>query len=154
MLSTIDSSTTTPARGSLRPTLSPPNIVQSIPRYTDSDLPPQFKAHSLEEFQKSEGRENRKRRLRALWNRLPPLPQPKEHSSTDRTPKPLGPGGLTFEKAKSIRAMYDGELLVQCKGSKDRIKTQRVEWDEFKEYAKAKEVGKSIRSFRLTTNEY
>jgi hypothetical protein len=50
--------------------------------------------------------------------------------------------------------MYDGELLVQCKGSKDRIKTQRVEWDEFKEYAKAKEVGKSIRSFRLTTNEY
>lgn len=40
-----------------------------------------------------------------------------------------------------MRTMYDNELLVLCKGSKDRVKAQRVGWDAFKEYAKAKEVG-------------
>lgn len=105
-----------------------------------SNLPQQTHPRSLEEFRKSEGRENRKRRLQALWNRLPPLPQPRGCTSNDSAPKPLGPGGLTYEKAESIRAMYDDELLVRCRGSKDRSGTQRVKWDEFKEYAQAKEV--------------
>ena len=114
-----------------------------------SDLPQQTHPRSLEEFRKSEGRENRKRRLQALWNRLPPLPQPRGCTSNDSAPKPLGPGGLTYERAESIRAMYDDELLVRCRGSKDRSGTQRVKWDEFKEYAQAKEVGKSIHSLPL-----
>jgi len=105
------------------------------------DLPKQ--THSLEEFRKSEGRENRKRRLQALWIRLPPLPQPRACTSSASVPRPLEPKGLTYEKAESIRAMYDDELLVRCRGSKDRGRVQRVKWDEFKEYAEAKEVGKS-----------
>jgi len=100
------------------------------------DLPKQI--HFLEEFRRSEGRENRKRRLQALWIRLPPLPQPRGCT------KPLEPKGMTYEKAESIRAMYDDELLVRCRGSKDREGVQRVKWGEFKEYAEAKEVGKSI----------
>lgn len=99
------------------------------------------RTHSLEEFRKSEGRENRKRRLQALWIRLPPLPQPTGYTSNASVPKPLEPKGLTYEKAESIRAMYDDELLVRCRGSKERGK---VKWDEFEEYAEAKEVGKSI----------
>ncbi|KAF9446931.1 mitochondrial carrier [Macrolepiota fuliginosa MF-IS2] len=127
MSSTIDSSNTS--------TQSP----QSIPaRMSPSPLPPH--PHSLGEFRQAEGRENRKRRLLALWNRLPPLPQPKHHPSDDKTPKPLGPGGLTYEKAESLRATYDDELLVHCKGLKDKEKAQRIGWEEFKEYAKTKEV--------------
>jgi len=37
--------------------------------------------------------------------------------------------------------MYDDELLVHCNTSRNGDNAQRIGWQEFKEYAKAKEVG-------------
>ncbi|KXN89640.1 Calcium-binding mitochondrial carrier SAL1 [Leucoagaricus sp. SymC.cos] len=137
-MSSIDPTNTHRAQKTLGSSLSSSQGAQPIPLHRSDQVPPP-QPHSLEEFRKSEGRENRKRRLQALWNRLPPLPQHKAHPTDHMTPKPLGPDGLTYEKAETIRAMYDDELLVHCKGSKDRG-AQRIGWEEFKEYAKAKEV--------------
>lgn len=140
MSSTIDSKNVRPARKGLGSSHATVQGAQSA-RQSNSEPRPPPQPSSLEEFRRSEGRENRKQRLLALWNRLPPLPQPKQRPSNDKTPKPLGPDGLTYEKAESLRAMYDRELLVNCKGPKDGGSAQRIGWEEFKEYAKAKEAG-------------
>ncbi|KAJ3570208.1 hypothetical protein NP233_g4553 [Leucocoprinus birnbaumii] len=130
MAPTIESTNTHQPHKPLASKLPSDSIQPNNQRRTSSD-PPQ--PHSLEEFRQSEGRENRKRRLQALWNRLPPLPLPKGPPSHDTTTKPLGPEGLTYEKAESIRAKYDDELLVHCRGSKDKGTPERVGWGEFKE---------------------
>lgn len=44
---------------------------------------------------------------------------------------------VTVEKAESLKAMYDEELLGHCSGDLP----DRIGWKEFKEYAEAKEVG-------------
>lgn len=111
------------------------------PKYS-SGAPPPAPLLSLEDFRSAEGRENRERRLWALWDRLPPLPQPRSHHPGSVHCRPLGPNGITYERAETLRAMYDDELLVLCKGSKDRVKAQRVSWEEFKRYAKVKEAGR------------
>jgi solute carrier family 25 phosphate transporter 23/24/25/41 len=119
-----------------------PDTLPPRPSLATPDAPPPAPPHSLEDFRRAEGQENRNRRLWALWNRLPPLPQPISYPHGTGHCRPLGPDGLTYERAETLRAMYDDELLVLCNGSKDRVKTQRVSWEEFKRYAKVKEAGR------------
>ncbi|KAF7775975.1 hypothetical protein Agabi119p4_4368 [Agaricus bisporus var. burnettii] len=103
------------------------------------DTPPSAPSRSLEDFRRAEGRESRKRHLLALWDRFPP-PQPRPGHPDTGQRRPLGPDGLTYEGAETLQAIYDDELLVLCKGSKDRVRAQGVSWEEFKKYAEAKEV--------------
>lgn len=123
-----------------RPAMSPDTRPFRKPLATP-DTPPSAPSRSLEDFRRAEGRESRKRHLLALWDRFPP-PQPRPGHPDTGQRRPLGPDGLTYEGAETLQAMYDDELLVLCKGSKDRVRAQGVSWEEFKKYAEAKEVGR------------
>lgn len=89
--------------------------------------------HTLAEFRKQEGRAYRKKRLRALWERLPTDPVVKEGKGEEDKP---GPSGLTRERAQRLENIYEQELYGTCGG-----KPGRPEWKEFVKYAESKEVG-------------
>lgn len=92
--------------------------------------------HTLQEFRDSEGRENRRHRLQMLWKHLSiPPPQSASASASDT----VDTDRLTRENAESLKMMYDSELLGHCGHSTSTL--SRIGWKEFKEYAKAKEVG-------------
>ncbi|KAA1466367.1 mitochondrial carrier [Dentipellis sp. KUC8613] len=95
--------------------------------------------HSLAEFRQSEGRENRKARLRELWHKLPQVAA--QYADVDvPSESALGKGQvLTQEKAKKMRAIYTQELMGQCTNDGTKVSTD-IGWKEFKEYAEAKEV--------------
>ncbi|TFK75844.1 mitochondrial carrier [Pluteus cervinus] len=89
--------------------------------------------HSLAEFREREGRDNRKRKLHALWQSLPPAPN-KHLAAPDAKPT----SSLTQETAESLQARYDDELVGRC-GGRDSV-SRGIRWKEFKEYAEAKET--------------
>lgn len=84
---------------------------------------------TLAEFRLQEGRENRKRRLLALWRHIRV-----RGYNFDREPsaKALGKAPESTENARKLRAAYEHELLGRVGG-----------WKQFVEYAEAKEVGMS-----------
>ncbi|KAF9009005.1 mitochondrial carrier domain-containing protein [Cyathus striatus] len=86
----------------------------------------QLQSHTLSQFREAEGKENRRRKLHDLWLRLQA-----EYSSNDKQ--------LTTEKAMSLNAMYDDELRGRC-NSHTSGSQRHIGWQEFKEYAKSKEV--------------
>lgn len=98
--------------------------------------PPQ----SLAEYHQIEGRDNRKRRLRQIWQSLPdilkqsPIPHDASFENGDGRHMP-------FEKLESFKAMYDRELLLLCKIPAVGSQELHIGWREFKEYAEAKEAG-------------
>jgi len=92
--------------------------------------------HSLSEFRKAEGRDNRKRRLHELWRNLPLS----VGASSQRTEFTDTRGPLTLKEAESLKAIYDDELLCRCMSESQ----SHIGWKEFKEYAEAKETGKFI----------
>lgn len=81
---------------------------------------------TLAEFRLQEGRENRKRRLLALWRHIRV-----RGYNFDREPsvKALGKAPDSTENARKLRAAYEHELLGRVGG-----------WKQFVEYAEAKEV--------------
>ncbi|KAG7096881.1 hypothetical protein E1B28_004287 [Marasmius oreades] len=101
---------------------------------------------SLVEFREEEGREIRKRRLRALWNHIC------EHGYlTGSHPRISRKADL--EGAENLRAEYEHELLGRCfvapsgssssgssPSSPGTMTRKHIEWKEFKAYAEAKEV--------------
>jgi solute carrier family 25 phosphate transporter 23/24/25/41 len=100
---------------------------------------PMSRPHSLAEFREAEGRENRKRRLTQLWKSLPEVLQnTKIKSSTQGESSRLTP-----EKAQSLKAMYNNELLQHCAIPPSGTRPPHIGWREFKSYAEAKEVGES-----------
>lgn len=101
---------------------------------------------SLVEFREQEGREERERRLRAIWKHLP-----RSESHVPNTGKVMSVterASLTSEKAEELKLMYENELLGTCGGNMSSNTTSPVGWKEFKNYAEAKEVGARIRSGR------
>ncbi|KAF8165282.1 mitochondrial carrier [Crassisporium funariophilum] len=118
--------------------LSIPHNRAFIP-HLRSDAPVNHSApHSLAEFREAEGRDNRKRRLIQLWKSLPEVVQsnvPHKHPIDDGTG-----GHITLEKAESLKAMYDHELLLHCKIPASGSRPPHIGWREFKNYAEAKEV--------------
>ncbi|KAK0206675.1 mitochondrial carrier [Desarmillaria ectypa] len=93
---------------------------------TGRDNHEQCTQRTLTEFRLQEGRENRKRRLLALWRHIRV-----RGYNFDREPsaKALGKTPDSTEKAKKLRAAYEHELLGRVGG-----------WKQFVEYAEAKEV--------------
>lgn len=114
-----------------------------IPRLR-SDPPPYHPLpKSLVEFREREGREERKKLLRQLWQQLPKpeyyVPNPeKVLSSTDRS-------SLNPEEAEELRHMYVEELLGTCGRHVSGNTVGPVDWKAFREYAEAKEAGTVIR---------
>ena len=95
--------------------------------------PPQ----SLAEYHQIEGRDNRRRRLRQIWQSLPDIlkPSPIPHDASVEN----GDGRhMLFEK---LKAMYDRELLLLCKIPAVGSQEPHIGWREFKVYAEAKETG-------------
>ncbi|KAJ7129594.1 mitochondrial carrier domain-containing protein [Mycena epipterygia] len=103
-----------------------------------SDPPPRRPPRTLSEFREYEGRDNRKRRLKALWQQLPVL----HHGSTNRPPDAaVDDAGLTPEAAQRLIAMYEKELLRKCGGhSSSTSPMGGIAWKDFREYAEAKET--------------
>jgi len=95
--------------------------------------------HTLQEFRDLEGRENRKRRLQALWRRLS-IPLDHDHESCMSPSDASDADRLTPERAESLKMMYDNELMGHCGHSST---VSQIGWKEFKEYAEAKEIGES-----------
>ncbi|KAF8913961.1 mitochondrial carrier domain-containing protein [Gymnopilus junonius] len=104
--------------------------------HPDVPLDPQLeKSHCLEEFREAEGRENRKRRLHELWKSLPQALAPSQ-TPMDR----VDDGNITAEKAESLKAMYDSELLLHCSTNPTGSQPPQIGWKEFKNYAQSKEA--------------
>lgn len=92
--------------------------------------------HSLADFQKQEGPENRKRRLRTVWEGLAQSTTPKtsavDHSADDHP--------VTPETARPLKDLLDQELVGRCKTDPSGSKPSRISWEEFQRYADAKEA--------------
>lgn len=117
-------------------TLSIPPDRQLIPPLrSDSQAQP----HSLEAFREAEGRDNRKRKLLQIWKSLPEVFHPSKKSSSNEDDSRLTP-----EKAESLKAMYDSELLDHCSIHSSGSNPSRIGWTEFKRYSEAKEIGKFL----------
>lgn len=114
-----------------------------VPRLRSDPSPYHPLPKSLVEFREREGREERKRRLRALWKHLP---GPESHVDSRKAMSAKDRALLTPEKAEAMKHMYEDELLRTCGGHVSSHATSPVDWKEFKNYAEAKEVGKYIRS--------
>ncbi|KAF7301731.1 Mitochondrial carrier protein [Mycena indigotica] len=93
-------------------------------------------ARSLDEFRRAEGRENRKLKLKTLWQQLPKL------YSTDAGPTNPQSAALQDtidpETAQQLISAYEKELIRKCGGHSSG--TAPIEWKEFRRYAEAKET--------------
>ena len=116
--------------------LSIPEDRRLFPRLR-SDPPPQPEPHSLEEFRKTEGRENRKHRLHQLWKSLPDV----LHAPQNGLTKHGDPGQLSPGEAEKLQAMYDSELVVLVTAPASGSQAPHIGWKEFKEFAYKKEAG-------------
>ncbi|KAH7343961.1 mitochondrial carrier [Rhizoctonia solani] len=103
------------------------------------DIPPR-----LEDYRSAEGGD-REKRLRRLWEQLPPT----SHSQKDgtRTVMPVAlthVDDLTPERATQLRKMYDDELLGRCHNPTSVRDADphalEVDWSGFRAYANAKEA--------------
>ena len=104
--------------------------------------PPQ----TLAEYHQIEGRDNRKRRLRRIWQSLPDIlkQSPVPHDASVEN----GNGHMPFEKVESFKAMYDRDLLLLCKIPAVGSQEPHISWRDFKLYADTKEAGSSSFSRR------
>lgn len=121
-----------------------------IPRLRSD--PPPFPSipHSLREFRALEGEGARRRRLRALWARLPQRDGGHLLGGGDRDDEAVAraypvrrDGDLTAESARELDEMYADELLGRCGVHMRGPFSRRVSWPEFEKYADAKEAGAS-----------
>ncbi|KAJ7228593.1 mitochondrial carrier [Mycena pura] len=110
-----------------------------IPRLR-SDPTPRRPPRTLAQFREQEGRENRKRRLQALWMQLPVL-YPAAGSAIQAPDTTADNVELAPEAAQRLIAMYETELLRKCGGhSSSTSPMSGIEWKEFSKYAEAKET--------------
>lgn len=109
-----------------------------IPRLRSD--PPSFYPlpHSLLEFRKQEGEEERERRLYELWKRLP---NSSYHGSEVTAPR-MFPSGEPFmaQRAEDMRKVYEDELLGKCGGHTTDERPSHIRWPEFRRYAETKEA--------------
>lgn len=115
----------------LPPLRSDPAPFQSIP-------------HSLREFRAQEGKDQRRKRLRTLWNRLPKrvsMGVEVDGEAVAHAYPVRRDGDLTPESARRLGEMYEDELLGRCGVHGRGPFSPRVSWVEFEKYADAKEAG-------------
>lgn len=116
-----------------------------IPRLRSDPSPYHPLARTLDDFRGEEGRENRKRRLQALWKHICKGGY-NVHQDNAKAIHQLDGLDLTPEKAEALRASYEHELLQHCGGDRSEPGSSNlghIKWRQFKEYAEAKEVGAS-----------
>lgn len=102
--------------------------------------PTQLPPHTLSEFREREGRDTRKRKLQDLWQTLPRSRYPWPNYPTDSKYGSLDT--LTLERAESLKARYDEELVGRCGGHPSESRS--IGWRAFKDYAEAKESGMDV----------
>lgn len=114
-----------------------------IPRLRSDKTLPAAPTHSLQEFREQEGRENRKRRLKALWKHICKRGYNFQHEANvvGASNDDMLAQGFTLEKAKKLRAAYEDELYNHLGGQRSTSPRTHIGWKEFKAYAEAKEVG-------------
>jgi solute carrier family 25 (mitochondrial phosphate transporter), member 23/24/25/41 len=98
--------------------------------------PPQ----TLAEYHQIEGRDNRKRRLRQIWQSLPGILK-QSSIPHDASVENEDDRHMPSEKVESFKAMYDRELLLLCKIPAVGSQEPQISWREFKVYADTKEAG-------------
>ncbi|EJF61198.1 mitochondrial carrier [Dichomitus squalens] len=98
--------------------------------------------HSLREFREQEGAEHRRKRLRALWAKLPKRDNaPAIDDETVARAYPVKRDeDLTADSARQLGEMYEDELLGRCGVHSQGPFSRRVSWPEFEKYADAKET--------------
>ncbi|KAH9951624.1 mitochondrial carrier [Amylocystis lapponica] len=97
---------------------------------------------SLVEFRAQEREEDKEKRLRQLWSRLPNRNHP-PHTGGEtlaRGSPVKDDGSLTAEGAKQLEEMYEVELLGRCGGNTEGFPTRNISWEEFVKYTEAKEA--------------
>ena len=116
-----------------------------IPRLRNDPKPSGRLAPSLEAFRREEGRDLRKRRLQALWKKIP---HNGNSTGRDVSNSALASISVTdldaldLERAEKLAKMYEDELMRGCmEAAGDEGSSSAVTWKEFKEYAFAKEEG-------------
>ena len=135
------------ARQIFEETLSGARPRPFIPPLRSDPSPYQPIPHSLREFREQEGAEHRRKRLRALWTKLPK----RENGSTvdDEAVARAYPvkrdNDLTAESARQLDEMYEDELLGRCGVHSRGPFSRRVSWPEFEKYADSKEAGAFVR---------
>jgi solute carrier family 25 (mitochondrial phosphate transporter), member 23/24/25/41 len=91
-------------------------------------------SRSLEEFRAREGA-IRKQRLKQLWQHICEngyLSHPGQRAQI------VSNSEITADKVEELRAAYETELFGQCSAHSSK---KQIGWNEFKQYALAKEVG-------------
>ena len=115
-----------------------------LPPFRSDPSPFQPIPHSLREFRALEGDEQRRKRLRALWNHLPKRDNSAADDEAVAHAYPVRrDGDLTEESARRLGEMYEDELLGRCGVHRRGPFSKRVSWAEFEKYADAKEAGAS-----------
>lgn len=102
---------------------------------------------TLSEFRQEEGRDNRKRRLQALWRHIV-----ERGYIFDQDPKCQTAGEVETTKAEQLRTVYEKEFVGRVGGHAAPAGSHRIvdiEWKDFKKYAEAKEVGAYLICSRL-----
>ncbi|KAI1795191.1 mitochondrial carrier [Ganoderma leucocontextum] len=132
------------AREIFEETLSGARPQPFIPRLRSDPPPYQPIPHSLREYRVQEGGEQRRKRLRALWNRLPKRDSTAAAVDDEAVAHAYPPvrrdGDLTAESARQLDEMYEDELLGRCGVHGRGLFSTRVSWPEFEKYANAKEA--------------
>ena len=133
-----------------------------IPRLRSDPAPFHPLARSLDEFRREEG-EDREKRLRALWKKIP-HPTRAKHAESGANGNERGSGqatqderfdaavtkwepanarmhNITKERAEYLTRIYHDELLKECALENGMDPTVPVSWSDFKAYADYKEAG-------------
>lgn len=117
-----------------------------------SDPPPfQPLPHNLVEFRRREAAEDRERRLRQLWMKLPKRTHQGHGEDDEEVAKEYpvrSDSSLTLESATKLKEMYEDELLGRCGGHTSGFTRRHIGWKEFQKYAEAKEAG--VHVFRIS----
>ena len=114
---------------------------------------PRSLPRTLSEFRQQEGRDNRKRRLQALWRHIV---ERGYHFDSDPNTSRTRKATDETNKAEELRAAYEHELLGRvCRhDSSSSLANREIGWKEFKDYAEAKEVGMSTLHCSLCKRSY
>ncbi|EMD40763.1 hypothetical protein CERSUDRAFT_111350 [Gelatoporia subvermispora B] len=96
--------------------------------------------HCLLEFRAQESPEDREKRLRTLWSRLPKRANGVDDEAIASAYPVKDDYALTAESAKKLEEMYEDELLGRCGRHTRGFLHRDISWNDFLKYAEAKEA--------------
>ncbi|KAI0940015.1 hypothetical protein AcV5_001236 [Taiwanofungus camphoratus] len=113
-----------------------------IPRLRSDPPSHQQISRSLVEFRAQERAEDKERRLRDLWLRLPKRnhAEDMDGDAVAQAYPVTSDGALTAESAKKLEEMYEDELFGRCGGHTRGFWHRNISLKEFENYADAKEA--------------